>query len=314
MRNPMRSLSIAIAAVVLSRGMPAQGSKKMATADQVTGEVTALAAKSGQISLKTDKGDAVIVIISGGTVFRKVPPGAQSLSAAARIDFSAVGVGDRIVAIGQRSEDQKKVEARSVIVMSRSDLDKKRQAEQEEWQRRGVSGTVSAVDPEAKTFAIKAGSRNVTIQPAATARYRRYAPGSVKFSDARQGSFADVQVGDQVRVLGDKSGDGTTVVAEWIVSGTFRQIAATITSLNAQIGEIVVKDLTTRKTLTVRVNADSTMRRVPPALAALLARRYQPGGAHGATTSVVPRTSTMRKRPGAATWPGASCTDQSAPR
>src|SRR5207249_9083987 len=53
-----------------------------------------------------------------------------------------------------------------------------------------------------------------------------------------------------------------------IVSGSFRQIAATISSVNPAAGEIVVKDLATKKTLTVRVNSDSTMRRLPPPMAA----------------------------------------------
>ena len=55
-------------------------------------------------------------------------------------------------------------------------------------------------------------------------------------------SLAEIKLGDQVRVLGDKSGDGTSIVAERIVSGSFRQIAATISSVNAEAGEIVIKD------------------------------------------------------------------------
>jgi hypothetical protein len=72
--------------------------------------------------------------------------------------------------------------------------------------------------------------------------------------------------------------------AERIVSGSFRQIAATISSMNAEAGEIVVKDLATKKTLTVRIDSDSTMRKLPPAMAAALARRYQPGAPKGEET------------------------------
>ena len=246
-------------------------------ASQVIGEVTALDAQSRQISLKPDLGEAVMVTVSDSTSFRKVPPGALDLTKAIRIAFSDLGVGDRIVAIGQKSDDQRKVTARAVIVMSRSDLARKRQLEQEGWQKRGMSGTVSAVDAAAGAFTIKSGPKNVTVQPSGQAEYRRYAPDSVKFSDARLSSLAEIKPGDQVRVLGDKSADGLSIVAERIVSGSFRQIAATISSVNAEAGELVIKDLATKKTLVVRVNSDSTMKRLPPALATALARRYQPG-------------------------------------
>jgi len=168
--------------------------------------------------------------------------------------------------------------------MSRSDLAQKRLQEQADWQKRGVSGTVSAVDPGANSFTIKSGAKSIAVQPSGKTEYRHYAPDSVKFSDAQPSSLADIKVGDQVRVLGDKGGDGASIAAERIVSGSFRQIAATVSSVNAQAGEVVVKDLATKKTLTVRVNSDSTMRRLPPAMAAALARRYQPGAAKGEDT------------------------------
>src|ERR1019366_58246 len=174
-------------------------------------------------------------------------------------------------------DDRKMVEARSVIAMSRSDLTQKARREEDDWQKRGVSGTASAFDPGANTFTIKSGPKSVVVQPSGKTESRRYAPDSVKFSDARPSSLAEIKVSDQVRVLGEKAGDGASIAAERIVSGSFRQIAATISSMNAEAGEIVVKDLATKKTLTVLVNSDSTMRNLPPAMAVALARRYQPG-------------------------------------
>jgi len=248
-----------------------------APAGQVIGEIAAIDPQSRQISLKTDKGESVAVVVADTTVFRRVPPGAQDLTKAVRIAFSDVGNGDRIVAIGQKSEDQKRIEARSVIVMTRSDLTQKQKLEQEEWQKRGVTGSVSAIDAAAKTFTIKAGAKNVMVQPSEKTDYRRYAPDSVKFSDAQPSSFVDIKIGDQARILGDKSEDGSSIRADRIVSGSFRQVAATITSVNAEAGEIVVRDLATKKALSVRVNSDSTMKKLPPPMAAQLARRYQPG-------------------------------------
>ncbi len=78
-------------------------------------------------------------------------------------------------------------------------------------------------------------------------------------------------------MLGNKSDDGAVIQAEKIVSGTFRQIAATVTAINAQTGELTVKDLATKKPLTIKVDSDSTMRKLPEQAARMLARRYAPG-------------------------------------
>lgn len=78
-----------------------------------------------------------------------------------------------------------------------------------------------------------------------------------------------------IRVLGDRSDDGTSVKAERVVSGTFRQIAATISSINPDASEIVVKDLASKKTVTLRLNSDSSLKKLPPAMADTLARRYR---------------------------------------
>lgn len=281
MRAPAVTALMILTPAVFAGLVFGQASSTQTPSTRVIGEVTALAPASGQISLKTDKGDAVTVVVVSGAALRRVRPGVQDLTAATRIDFSAIAVGDRVLAIGRISADQKKIDARSVIVMSRSDLDQKQRAEQEDWRKRGVSGTVSAIDAEGNAFTVQSGSSSLTIQPAANAEYRRYAPDSVRFSDARPSSLAEIRIGDQVRALGQKSGDGSAIIAERIVSGSFWQIAATIVSLNAGAGEIVVRDLATRKTLTVRVNADSTMRRLPPELAETLARRYRSAGARG---------------------------------
>jgi len=85
-------------------------------------------------------------------------------------------------------------------------------------------------------------------------------------------------VGDQVLVLGDKTADGASIKAETVLSGSFRQLAATISSVNAATGEIVIKDLASKKSLTIRVNPDTTMKKLPEGTAQMLARRYGPAG------------------------------------
>ena len=187
--------------------------------------------------------------------------------------------GDRAVIIGPTPADPKAWTATAVLVMSKSDVAALQQKDQDDWKKRGTTGTVTAIDAAAKTVTIKSGSRTFTVQPSDKTSFHRYSLDSARFSDAKPSTFAEIKTGDQLRVLGNKSEDGTVIQAEKIVSGTFRQIAATITAINPQTGELTVKDLATKKPLTIKIDADSTMRKLPEQAARMLARRYAPGAA-----------------------------------
>jgi hypothetical protein len=133
------------------------------------------------------------------------------------------------------------------------------------------------VDPAAGTVAIRGGQHSYIVRPSDKTAYLRYSLDSPRFADARPSTFAEIKTGDQMRVLGNKTEDGATIQAEKIVFGSFRQIAATITSVNPQAGELSVKDLATKKPLTMTVDSNSTMKRLPEQAARTLARRYAPG-------------------------------------
>ena len=295
----LKLTSFLVLSLFIVCGLQSQTQPAASATNQVMGEVTAINAASGQISIKTDKGEAVAVITAPGTSFRKVPAGAQSMASAVKTDFGGVSVGDRVVAAGQWSTDRSKIDARAVVVMSRSELDEKRRAEQEDWRKRGISGTVASVDSEAKTFTISAGSRKLVVQLGPNAQFHRYAPDSVRFSDARPSSLAEIKPGDQVRVLGNRGADGLSYAAERIISGSFLQFAGTINSINLQAGELVVKDLGTKKNISVRISADSILRRLPSTMAASLAARYRQNGGRGAVGEPGSWRGFRRSRPGA---------------
>jgi hypothetical protein len=82
-----------------------------------------------------------------------------------------------------------------------------------------------------------------------------------------------------MRVLGNRNEDGSAVTAEKIVFGAFRQIAATIVSVDPAANEMKVTDLANKRgpALTVRVNSDSVMKKLPEQQAQMLARRYGAG-------------------------------------
>jgi|SRR5271157_800178 len=266
----------ALSGGVLAQTQPA--SSAAAPHSQVAGFVTAVDAQANQLSLKSDKGDAIAVTTTEKTLVLHLPPGESDVTKGNKVALSSLGVGDRVVAFYRGPADQKAIQATSLVVRTKADLALIAQKEQEDWQRRGTSGTVTAVDPTAKTLTIKAGQRSLAVATSEKTEFLRYAPDSAKFSDAKPGPFAEIKVGDQVRVLGDRTADAATIKAEKALSGAWRQFAATINSIDAAAGEIVIKDLASKKSLTIRVVPDTTMKKLPEATAAMLARRYGPGG------------------------------------
>jgi hypothetical protein len=272
--------SNAIAVILALGAAVSAGAQTPAPANrsQLSGTVTSVNADAKSLALKSDKGDDVAVTTSDRTLILRIPPGETDPKKGTKIALSTLSAGDRAVIIGPTPADPKTWTATAVLVMSKTDVASLQQKDQDDWKKRGTTGTVTAIDPSAKTITIKSGSRTFNVQPTDKTTFNRYSLDSARFSDAKPSAFADVKAGDQLRVLGNKTADGAGIDAEKIVSGSFRQIAATITAINAATGELTVKDLSTKKPLTIKVEADSTMRRLPEQAARMLASRYSAAG------------------------------------
>jgi hypothetical protein len=260
------------------------------TPNGVIGEVTAIDTAARQITVKTDAGAVVNVVVSDATSYLRLPPGEKTLDKATKITLADVGVGDRIFARGKTSDDQKTVPARALIVMTRADIARKQEHDRAEWRRRGILGTVTALNPETKEVTISArtreGVRPIVVNASVEGlNFRRYAPDSIKFSDARPSSFAELKIGDQLRALGEKSADGSRFTPEEIVSGSFRTVGGTVTAVNAQAGEIKINDLLTKQPVTIAVRPDTLLRSIPPEMAAMMAQRMQGSGGGPGTGS-----------------------------
>jgi Domain of unknown function (DUF5666) len=268
-------LAVAVATQASAQAPPA------ANRAQLSGTLLSIDADAKQLSVKSDKGDNVSVTTTDRTLFLRIPPGETDPKKGAKIALSSLSAGDRAVIVGPAPADSQAWAATAVLVMSKSDVAGLQQKDQDDWKKRGTTGTVTAIDLSAKTVSIKSGSRTFTVQPSDKTTYQRYSLDSARFSDAKPSNFPEIKAGDQLRVLGNKSEDGAVIQAEKIVSGSFRQIAATITAINPQTGELTVKDLATKKPLTIKVDANSEMRKLPEQAARMLARRYAPGAQTG---------------------------------
>lgn len=255
------------------------------TPNGAIGEVKLIDAAGKQITIKTDAGSVVNVVISDATAYMRVAPGERTLTNATKIAFTDLGEGDRIFARGMVSSDRKTVPARIVIVMNKVDIAKRQEQERAEWKKRGLLGVITALKPETKEITISsrtmAGQQSIIIPVSDKVEMRRYAPDSIKFSDAKAAKFEELKVGDQLRALGDRSPEGAQFTAEKVVTGTFRNVAGVVTAVDAATGVININDMQTKGPLTIVVKLDAVLRKFPAAgqMGAMMMGGGRPAGA-----------------------------------
>ncbi|HWY20926.1 MAG TPA: DUF5666 domain-containing protein [Candidatus Acidoferrum sp.] len=270
---------------------PGTSNRRIGAIKTITGTV---------ITLTPDSGSDINVTVQATTRIVRIAPGEKDLKNATPIQLQDLQVGDRILVGGKPSDDNLSLAASSVVVMKRTDLEARHQQDLQDWQKRGVGGLVSAVDGTAGTVTISvvsfSGKKELVVHSSKATIIRRYTPDSVKFDDAKPSTLQEVHPGDQVRARGDRNADGTEVAAEEIVSGSFRNVAGTVNSVDANSSMLSVQDLLSRKAVLVKVTADSQLRHLPPEMAQRIAIRLK-GTAGGGTASS-----------GAASGPGAGPT------
>ena len=266
MKNFAQILLPCLAAVLLGQAVSAQ--TPAAPRNRVIGAVTAVDAASSLVSIKTDAGDVYAVSVAPETKMLRLAPGEKDLTKAQAIQFSEISVGDRVLAQGPVKDAEKTLQAVRIIDMSQADIAKKNQQEQADWQKRGTAGVVTLKDDAAGQLGLRLPSiagdgELVKVKVTPTTVLKRYAPDSVKYSDAKVSTLAELQKGDQIRVLGNKDETSGAIQAEQIVSGSFVNVAATVTSVDAAAGVILAKNIETGKPVSIKITAETNLRRMP---------------------------------------------------
>ena len=231
------------------------------------------------LTLATDGGAELKVQLPANVKVLRVPPGSKDLKEAATIQLSDLQPGDRILVRGKPGEDAASFVASTVVAMKKSDIAEKQAKEREEWQRHGIGGLVNKVDTANNVVTIKtltaAGTKEMAVHAGKDTVLRRYAPGSVKFDDAKLAPITEIREGDQLRARGTRTADGGDFAADEIVSGSFRNIAGTILAVNTTAATLTVSDLASKKPLEIKVTAGSQMKKLPQPMAQRIADRLK---------------------------------------
>ncbi len=229
------------------------------------------------LTIATDAGQTFTVSVASGARILQLTPGSTDLKTAQAIALADIEVGDRVLVTGRAGDAADSISASRVILMKSSDITQKHTTEQADWQKRGMGGIVNVVDPVAGTLTLSSGAKKVQVQTAVKTIFRRYARDSIKFEDAKPGTLAQIHAGDQVEVRGAKSDDGMSLQAEEVVSGSFRNLSGTLATVNPAAGTVTLKDLATKKVMTVIVTGNSDLRKLPLEVAARFAARERSG-------------------------------------
>jgi hypothetical protein len=225
----------------------------------VLGTVTKFKMDALQIGVQPDDGKAVMVTVALETEVVQVPPGEHDLQHAKPARMTDLAIGDRVLV--SFVHDMKA--ARRIVVISATEIAARNEAVRADWQKRGISGVVAAKNGRRISLELRAPGSVKTIEVAIG--------DSVKFSEAEPSSVAEIAVGDQVKVRGERDGD--TVFAEDVAFGTFLTKVGKITSVDMETRVFQIEEVETKSPLTVKVNAASKLRN--------LAGAKPPEGAEG---------------------------------
>jgi len=252
-----------------------------AQASRLVGTVTAI--NGNTLTVKTDAGEQQQVAVPDTSTLKRLAPGEKDISAAPAIQLTDVAIGDRVLIKLDASASSPT--ATMVVAMKQADVAQAHQKDNEAWQR-GVAGLVKSVDSAVGSITLTSGAgptaKTVTIKTTSSTQLLRYAADSIRFADAKPAPLGTIQPGDQLRARGNKNTDSTEIAADAVISGTFRNIAGTISSLDPEASTLVLKDLATKKMVTVHIPADAQMRRIPDRVAQALAARLKGTGGSGA--------------------------------
>jgi hypothetical protein len=280
----LAAILVAVAPLVVTSQAQAQTPPPQTQVTRYLGTVTAISGDT--LTVKTDAGQVNAVEVPSTAQLKRIAPGQTDLSKAEALDFGSIAVGDRVLVNLDPNAAGGTPQALRVIAIKQADVAQKQQTEAEQWNQ-GVHGLVKSVDAAAGVIQVNvrvgAATKEVAVNTTSSTVLKRYAPGSVRFDEAQPAPISSIRPGDQLWARGTKSADGSSIAADGIVSGSFLSIAGTILSSDTTASILTVKDLATKKAVSIHITGEAQLQRLPDTMAAILAARLKsgPGGGTG---------------------------------
>lgn len=240
---------------------------------RVAGSITAVDATAKVLTVKTTTADSSVKY-DDKTSFLRMTPGETDTKKATPMKNGEIETGDRILALILNKEPVPP--ATRIYVFRKEELTKRDEKTQEDWATKSVTGIVQSIDASAKSVTIKVKGKDVAVDVSGAVNFRRYNADSAKTTDLKDSSLAEIAAGDQFRVLGAKNDDGSKIKANAVVTGAFRTVGVVVKSIDAAAGTITGTDAATKKMVVIKVTADTSVKRLQPMFAMMMARQLNP--------------------------------------
>jgi hypothetical protein len=303
--NLIAAALLALLTVFEIAGIPARAVAQAAATGAIAKRIGVIKVINGtSLTLTPEAGPEVTVSIAPSAKIARLNPGGKELTP---IQLSDLRAGDQVRVRGYASADGTSLNCLEVIVITHAAVAAVSDQIRQDWQKRGLGGLVDSVDAGSGTVTLSVpgftGKKSVSVHTSAGTIIYRYAPDSAKPEDAKRIDLQGIKVGDQLRVRGNRNTDGTEVTAEEIYTGVFPKFVGTIKSIDANAGTFSVLDLATKKTVQLKVTADSQLHKIPAEMAQRFAARLRssmpagaprsgavPGSSNGNASAPMPAT------------------------
>ncbi len=279
--------TLPLAAVLLlpSTGLFAHVQAQAPAAPAGTAQANAAPRQSGTVKavtphdfvLTTAAGQDLAVTIPASVKILLVDPATRDVKTAQPGTVADIAGGDKAIVTGTPGDTGQSMTATRIYLLKSGAIAALHAQEQAAWAR-SVGGIVRSVDAATGAITVANGARTTTVNTSANTVVRRYAGGSVRFEDAVKSTVAAIQPGDQLQARGQRSPDGTSVTADEIVTGSFSNFSGLLTAVDPAAGTVTLKDLASKRTVTVALTGQSNLRHLPAAFAQGMAARAGAGG------------------------------------
>jgi hypothetical protein len=253
------------------------GTGARAPRQRIVGEVTSVDVAASRIQIRTDAGETLTVAIDDKTAYLRLPPGETSMERAVNVTRGDVHVGDRVLVPDVSPSSASATAARRLILMGRAPAGA--QGERARNDGRRLNGRIAAIDTAKKQIAVltrgREGVETLTLDASGDVRILRFAADTLRTSEARPISLAELKVGDQVRATGVRDSEGARFKPEEIVAGSFTRLFGVVSATSPERGEATIKNEQTGQTVTIAVGKNSTLKRLTPEFVETLEERMQ---------------------------------------
>lgn len=259
----------------MSTGLAQDAAPKASPYVSVLGTVEKIDAAGKVFTVKPLKTDSTTVKFNEQTTFMKMPAGETDTKKATPAAVADLAVGDSVIARVLTADPTGKP-ARTVYIEKQADLAQRRDKTQEEW-KTATSGLVTAIDP--KTIKITAkvpGSptpKEVAIDISGKVDFTHYNPNTAKYESA---SASAIKVGDQLRVLGEKAPDMSSIKATDVGSGSFKTLGILVKSIDPGANQIMGTEISSKRPITITLRPDTTLKKFSDMAAMMVARQLNP--------------------------------------